>query len=307
MPDKTQAEFIQVCSEMLHLQDEIKSAHGILEQGPDAEMEEELRSLFFERDRRVEKVGRLVLKHLLAGGTLALTHLDEAAEEADEAPEEAEEPEITPPEEVSVPSTPEPEPTYPTIETLLETEDWTQEDLQNTVQEVLDQGVYFGERSLLFLLAPHYECLRKKKEWKNTLVKHLRRIRKEMGLRDDVEDTNGLPPESPAYTFAKDKHAVIVGGDPRQTTVDRLKDVFGFKEVEWKQTTPRRAASLKNRIQNGKIDMVLLLARFMWHADQRLLESNCQSSHVPIITVHNGYGSNQIRIAIERYLGYPPK
>ena len=90
----------------------------------------------------------------------------------------------------------------------------------------------------------------------------------------------------------------------RQGERDLIEEALAFKSLDWiSGYEVRSVQSLAERIANGKVEFVLLLGRFINHKITDVLLPACNASGVDWVMVRQGYGINQIRMAIERYLG----
>jgi hypothetical protein len=177
------------------------------------------------------------------------------------------------------------------------------EALKLTVIACLDAGVAASDPRLAARLAP----------WEALLhgPKRLGPVRKAIQesaaskVEDGEEDpdTSVVEDDWPGFAWTRDKVAILIGGDKRETTKDRLQRVFGFAEVEWDSGhQPRRNDAIARRIERGGVDMVVLLARFMSHKTWDALHPLCKRHGVPCVLVDKGYGIAQIRRAMEKTL-----
>ena len=123
-----------------------------------------------------------------------------------------------------------------------------------------------------------------------------------MGSIDELLDPG---PEAWAhYERTRGKQAAMVGGEPREKRRAAIEQTLGFAELEWVNGYEVRAVqSLAERIQSGAVQFVILLGRFINHKVTDILMPACNESKVDWVMVRQGYGINQIKLAIERYLG----
>ena len=126
---------------------------------------------------------------------------------------------------------------------------------------------------------------------------------------DDDDDDNGKPDPIPNdwqwRAWTQGRRAVIVGGDPREPNRQKLEDTFGFSELVWERSerTGRNAfQQIRERVRSGKLDMVLVLTRFIGHKAEDVIQPACKDTGVAFVPVQTGYGVGGIRRAIERHL-----
>jgi|GEM_PF-1832879 len=140
-----------------------------------------------------------------------------------------------------------------------------------------------------------------------SVFKELRRIvREELKAEAEAEceaRESPVPTDWPHFVLTRGKRAVIVGGDPRPDRVERLREVFGFEQLEWAEdaTSARRLDALVQRMRNGAFDVVVVLRAFSSH---RLSDAVFGEDAAPCLRVlADTYGVHQVRLAIERYAG----
>lgn len=170
----------------------------------------------------------------------------------------------------------------------------------------IDAGVRPTDPRLLRMLGMHLELLTKEPSLKN-LRKAIRESQKE--AEEEARKDNSTPPSDwPYWAYTRGKRLLILGGDVRNTTTNRLQKVFGFSEILWEtghQT--RRVQAAVTQVSAGSIDMVLFLARFVSHAAWDVAVPACKAAKVPFVLVESGYGTAQIRAAMEQTLsGFSP-
>lgn len=178
----------------------------------------------------------------------------------------------------------------------------------NTVQKAANRALRSGvapeDPRLVRLLEPHLGLIAGDKN-----LKRVRRaIRLSAPLEGDmgsIEDLLDPGPEAWAhYERTRGKLAAMVGGEPREKRRAAIEQTLGFAELEWVNGYEVRAVqSLAERIQSGAVQFVILLGRFINHKVTDILMPACNDSKVDWVMVRQGYGINQIKLAIERYLG----
>lgn len=125
---------------------------------------------------------------------------------------------------------------------------------------------------------------------------------READLEDDTEPPSRLLSGWPWLPATLGKTAIVVGGDPRPERVKRIKEAFGFREVEWVDqgsASGARLDSLLQKMRNGTVDVVIMMRAFSSHT---LTDRTFALKDAPCITVlSDSYGIQQIKLAIERY------
>ncbi len=113
-----------------------------------------------------------------------------------------------------------------------------------------------------------------------------------------------LPPEWAWWTFTRGRRALIIGGDPREPSRQRLEKAFGFAELEWVGAEFKRnnLLGVRERVRAGRTDLVILLTRFTGHDADQIIIPACRETNVPFVCVQHGYGVVRVRHAIERFL-----
>jgi hypothetical protein len=205
---------------------------------------------------------------------------------------------------------PEDTPTLPPGETL-------DDALRRLIEDVrggLDAEA-FVERTRLLLKAGVAPDERRLVNLSRTFVAHLdgsvfkelrRVVREELKAEAEAEceaRESPVPGDWPHFALTRGKRAVIVGGDPRPDRVERLREVFGFAQLEWAEdaTSARRLDALVQRMRNGAFDVVVVLRAFSSH---RLSDAVFGEDAAPCLRVlADTYGVHQVRLAIERYAG----
>ncbi|MCA9493760.1 MAG: hypothetical protein KC621_27695, partial [Myxococcales bacterium] len=176
-------------------------------------------------------------------------------------------------------------------------------DLTEPLSLVLDAGVGQRDTRLVNLLAPHRDRVTKVRGLK-TLKSALKFARQQPVEEPtpEVVESSPIPDDWPFLELTEGVDAVIVGGDPRQEHVDRIREAFRFASVAWNEIDPRRVDALASRIRAGTHGMVVLLREFVSHSVADAVVGACKDTGVPYVVVDTGYGVNQVRLSAERYL-----
>jgi len=102
----------------------------------------------------------------------------------------------------------------------------------------------------------------------------------------------------------KGKQAGVVGGDARDHARRRILETFQFESLDWVETDhSRKLQALRDAIESGRYDLVIVLRRFIGHDVDRIVLPACKAADVAWASVDHGYGITQVRQALERYLG----
>ena len=120
----------------------------------------------------------------------------------------------------------------------------------------------------------------------------------------DDDDSGPIPPDWEWFSRTRGKRAVMVGGDPREPNRLRLEAAFGFTELVWERAerTRNNLQMIRERVKAGKLDMVIVLTRFVGHDADHVIQPACKEMGVPFIPVQTGYGVQGFRRAMERFL-----
>ncbi|MEZ4321895.1 MAG: hypothetical protein R3F61_30750 [Myxococcota bacterium] len=170
------------------------------------------------------------------------------------------------------------------------------------VQEALAAGLSQSDGRLVSLLTPHQSVLKGARGLK-TLKTALKDALRDEEDFEQVQDAHSpVPTDWPHFGATLDKRAVVLGGDPRPQALDRIRDAFGFAEIDWELTDTRRVDALATRVRKGSVDMVLLLKRFLPHTLQGMVQPACAEAGIPCVLVDTGYGVAAVRRSIDRAL-----
>lgn len=169
------------------------------------------------------------------------------------------------------------------------------------VRAAIAAGLPQRDPRLIALLAPHHELFQGASGLK-TLKAALRDARRDPAPEAEEESPEEVVPDDwPLLELTEDRHAVLLGGDPRPQAAERIRVAFRLGQVEWEPTDVRRVTALAERIRKGNVDLVVMFRRFLSHREQDLIRPACQETDVPICVVDTGYGVTQVRLAMERY------
>ena len=172
--------------------------------------------------------------------------------------------------------------------------------LAELVQHAVAAGLSQSDKRLVELLTPHQSVLRGTPGLK-TLKGHLKRALDDQDDFERVQDAaSPLPEDWPHRHLTEGKVGVILGGDTRPAALQRLKSAFGFKELTWEGAEPRRTEAVAERIEQGSVDVVILLLRFIQHSHTDVLVPACKGTGVPLVQVKTGYGVDAVRRAIDK-------
>jgi hypothetical protein len=149
----------------------------------------------------------------------------------------------------------------------------------------------------------------------NPLVDHLdgvafRRLRR--AIRDavpteesDDDPVEGLIPEDWRWwERTRDRQVVMVGGSPRPKARERLETAFEIADLQWFAAENRKSSltTIRERVKAGKVDLVIILGRFVGHDADDVILPTCRETDTPWVHVDHGYGVSRVRRAIERFL-----
>ncbi len=187
---------------------------------------------------------------------------------------------------------------------VLDAPDPDAERVKKATNRALRSGVAPEDPRLVRLLEPHLKLIGGDKN-----LKRVRRaIRVSAPLEGDMGSMDELlepPPEAWAFfDRTHGKRAALVGGEPREKRREAIEEALGFAELEWVNGYEvRTVQSLAERIKGRAVEFVILLGRFINHKVTDIVLPACNASEIDWVMVRQGYGINQIKQAIERYLG----
>jgi hypothetical protein len=178
----------------------------------------------------------------------------------------------------------------------------TRKDIVRATLACLKAKIQIRDPRLIKILLPHLRKLDKEKRLKG-LRKNIRAYQREVeaeGAEADA-DVEALPANWPHRNRTEGETLILVGGDRRDKTAKRYRDVFGFKRVEWiSGWEPRRIDAAAKRIASGSYTAVIFLSRFLSHKAWDSLSPVCKTSGTPYAIVERGYGVSQARVALEK-------
>ena len=119
---------------------------------------------------------------------------------------------------------------------------------------------------------------------------------------EDMVASSPIPADWPLFSRTRGRRALVVGGDPRPERAAKLAETFGFHSVEWLEgSTTRKVDGLAERMRSGSLDLVIVLRAFNSHKLSTAIFA-VKSELCPVVLA-DGYGVNQVRLGIERFLG----
>ncbi len=95
--------------------------------------------------------------------------------------------------------------------------------------------------------------------------------------------------------------ALMIGGAAREDARSSLHRLFEFDDLDWvpyEGNSPAKFESVKARIKNHGVDLVLILKSLVAHAVPEQLRPLCQDYGIPCLMVEQGYGASQVAEAI---------
>ncbi len=117
-----------------------------------------------------------------------------------------------------------------------------------------------------------------------------------------LDGAGHIPEDWPWITNTRGKIACIVGGSPRPERVARLREAFGFAELQWLSGSEKRGAALDSLVQkmrHGTVDMVIILRAFSTHKVSDKVFGLEVSPCARVLA--DSYGVQQVRLGIERF------
>ena len=120
-----------------------------------------------------------------------------------------------------------------------------------------------------------------------------------------VAPKDAPPVDWPFWHLTRGKTAVIVGGDPRASNRDKIRDAFGFAKVEWPEHNARVLSQLKERANNGSIDLFIFI-RFGGHIVDDMLLKSVRKDITRWVRSERGYGVSEVRTSMEAHWANVP-
>jgi len=191
------------------------------------------------------------------------------------------------------------------LDGVLEADEPQREEVCAAAVLCLKAGVSGNDIRLVKMLHPHAKLLTKERRLKATR-KAIREYARAMEFdgRDAEKDTSALPADWPFWKHTRGKRMVIVGGDPRPGALERIQTTFGFADGDWDSAySTTRLDALAAQIENGNVDMIIFLCRWVSHMAWDIIVPACKAADIPFLRIESGYGVSQIRVSIEASLG----
>jgi hypothetical protein len=168
----------------------------------------------------------------------------------------------------------------------------------------LDAGAMPDDPTLVKLMTPHMEKLRK-----HTKFKRLRKAIRDALEADDAfkkemgDDAPALPKTWPFRHKVQGKNVVIVSGDLGEEARHRIQNTFKFASVDWINTDVAEGIQpLPRTIRSGNVEIVIALNRFLATGWDKQARTAAKGSNVPWVEVAGPYTVTAIREAIEQQL-----
>lgn len=173
--------------------------------------------------------------------------------------------------------------------------------LLRAIKDALQAGIPARHPKLINLATPYLTYLQPPefRALRRAIVDHQADAEEEVN-----EETAQVPVDWKWWSRVRGRKALLVGGSPRETARLRLEQAFVFDSLEWEPTEFRRNSlqSVKARVLGGKIDLVIILGRFVGHDADDIILPAAREAGVDWVHVDHGYGVVRIRRAIERFL-----
>ena len=169
--------------------------------------------------------------------------------------------------------------------------------IKPSVLEAIGAGVRDDDPRLLQLLAGRLDQLGDEPR--------LRKVRKALRKRAAASPAQA-PSPTPWAGRARTEgwRVVLLGGDRPRKMVPLLKDAFGFSEVRWESGHKmRRVRQLQGSVRSGRVDLCLVVARFLSHKASNLVVDACKERGVPVVTMGSGAGLEALKQELESRLG----
>ncbi len=94
---------------------------------------------------------------------------------------------------------------------------------------------------------------------------------------------------------------VVIGGEAIGDRRERVSEHFGFAKLEWVEIKQvRRVQSLVSSLENGNVDLVIFLSRWMSHKTGDAVLGACKTGKIPVC-YSKGSGTAAIRLALESF------
>ena len=178
--------------------------------------------------------------------------------------------------------------------------------VRRDVAALLADGVSARQTRLVRIVAPIAEEVLIGPEFR--VQRRAAREDLEVAAADDGDDgadtTTVIPVDWPWWEATRGRRVVMVGGSPREQQRMKLEAAFGFGALAWEQAEGSRNSlqKVRDRVRAGGVDMVLLLARFVGHDADEVIQPACKEAGIAFVPVKTGYGIAGLRAAIERFV-----
>ena len=178
-------------------------------------------------------------------------------------------------------------------------------DVRRRVREALVGGVSARDPRLVNLCTPVVEIF-DTPELCN--VAHALRGEPDELIVDDAPERDDVAVEWPWWGRTRARRALVIGGEPRELSRQRIQRAFGFADLEWFPAEFRRnsLATVRDRVRAGKVDIVIILGAFVGHDADEIVVPACRERGVDCVYVERGYSVGRVRVAIERTIEAPP-
>jgi hypothetical protein len=175
------------------------------------------------------------------------------------------------------------------------------DELQEAVLTCLDDGVSPDDPRIVKALLPYVDLLQRESRLK-AVRKAVRKYNDSLNAveRAFEKDTNAIPTEWPYWDQVRGKRAILIGGNPKDTSRQKIEERFTFASLEWESGYQlRKLESIASRVESGGIDIVIFLTSFLSHKAWDVIGH--RSDRLPFILVERGYGITQIQAAMEKH------
>ncbi|RAL20666.1 hypothetical protein DL240_15220 [Lujinxingia litoralis] len=120
-----------------------------------------------------------------------------------------------------------------------------------------------------------------------------------------------LPPDWPWREAIRRSRVVMVGGDSRPGAQARIEQIFEPASFEWITVNGgenvRQVQALAGRMQQGSVDVVILLTAFVSHKiSDQVTEAAGKSNGVHLVYINRGYGIARLRQGFEDFVPCEP-
>lgn len=168
--------------------------------------------------------------------------------------------------------------------------------------EVLEAGVTAEDPRLVTLVMDQGDILARRARFKRLRKAVRDALEADMASEQDLR-TPGPDEDWPHWELVRGKRAAIIGGDSREHARVRIQDAFELSDTDWITTDhSRNLQTLRDAVEGGRYDLVIVLRRFIGHDVDRIVLPACKSAEVPWVSVDRGYGITQVQQAFERFL-----